>query len=249
VRYFIQIKYNGTNYHGWQIQPNALTVQQEVDKTLSLFFKTPIYTLGCGRTDTGVHAEQFFAHFDIAQAIEDIPSILNKLSAYNLKGVQFQDIFEVPETLNARFDAISRTYEYRIMFQRNPFLENLALYHFGKLEIAPMQQAAALLLGKKDFGAFSKSNTQVNNNICDITEAKFIQKEELLIFTITANRFLRNMVRAIVGTLLEIGKGKRAPNQILEVLESQNRSKAGISVPACGLFLVKVEYPNFKNIC
>jgi len=249
MRYLIHLRYNGTAYHGWQIQPNANTVQQEVNTILRLLLKQNIYTLGCGRTDTGVHAEQFFAHFDVEFPIPEVKELVKKLAAVNLPGIHFRDIFPVADSFNARFDAISRTYEYRITTERNPFLDKLSLYCHQELNVDAMQLAANKLLGRQDFGAFSKSHTQVDNTFCHITEATFSQGEGTITFRISANRFLRNMVRAIVGTLIDIGKGKITQAQFIEIIESKNRSKAGISAGASGLYLVKVAYPNFKEEC
>jgi len=247
VRYLIHLQYNGTNYHGWQFQPNAITVQQEVDRILSLLLKQKIFTLGCGRTDSGVHAEQFFAHFDCEVPIEDLHGLVKKLAAVDLPGIHFRDIFPVSDSFNARFDAISRTYEYRITTERNPFLHKLSLYCHQKLDVEAMQHAAKLLLGRQDFGAFSKSHTQVDNTFCHITEATFIQTPGMITFRISANRFLRNMVRAIVGTLIDVGKGKMSEEQFIDIIQSKNRFRAGVSAGASGLFLVKVEYPNLKE--
>ena len=231
-RYFIRMRYNGSAYHGWQIQQNAYSVQQATNEALSKVFRQHIETTGCGRTDTGVHAEEFYAHFDTNGHLENIQGLLGNLAALKLPGIDFREISEVSPQAHARFDAISRTYEYRITRERNPFLENLAYYVYGHLDTALMNEMAQQLIGRKDFGAFAKSGTQVKTNICTIIEAVWEEKNELLIFRITADRFLRNMVRAIVGTLLEAGQGKRKPENLMEVLESKSRSNAGMSVPA-----------------
>jgi tRNA pseudouridine38-40 synthase len=246
MRYFIHLQYNGTPYHGWQIQPNASSVQETLNEALSRIFHQTIETTGCGRTDTGVHAQDFYAHFELETEIQDVSMVLKKFDSMRLKGICVLDIFPVADDLHARFSATSRTYEYRIMRRRNPFLENQAHYIYGALDVEKMNQAAQYLLGKKDFSAFSKSNTQVFTDICTVSFAQWEAKDELLIFTITADRFLRNMVRAIVGTLLDVGYQKIDPSSIPEIIKSGNRSQAGISVPACGLFLTKVEYP-FEN--
>ncbi len=247
MRYFIHLQYNGTPYHGWQIQPNATTVQETLDQALSRIFHQTVETIGCGRTDTGVHAEQFYAHFELETEIADLQSVLKKFDSMRLKGICVFDIFPVGDDLHARFSATSRTYEYRIMRRRNPFLENQAHYIYGALDIEKMNQAAQHLLGKQDFSAFSKSNTQVFTDICTISHAQWELKGDLLIFTITADRFLRNMVRAIVGTLLDVGNHKISASALPQIIQSGNRSNAGSSVPACGLFLTRVEYPFEKQ--
>jgi tRNA pseudouridine38-40 synthase len=190
-----------------------------------------------------VHAEEFYAHFDTENLLIDISGILGKLASLKIPGIDFRAIIPVEENAHARFDAQSRTYEYRIIRERNPFLIDLAHYVYGPLDINLMNHICSDLLGKKDFGAFSKSRTQVKTNICNITEATWFKQDEQLIFRITADRFLRNMVRAIVGTLIETGQGKRRSENLLQVIESKSRSQAGMSVPACGLFLSKVVYP------
>ncbi len=243
MRYFIRLRYKGTDYHGWQVQNNAHAVQAEVNRALSLVLRKDIETLGCGRTDTGVHADDFYAHFDIDEPIASPQAIINRLDSMKIPGIQFRSIHQVADTAHARFDAIQRTYEYRIIRERNPFLEGLAYFYFGNLNLESMNSAAKELLGKKDFGAFSKAHTQVFTNNCTITKAQWEVQNDVLVFTITADRFLRNMVRAIVGTLLEIGMGKRNITDISEIIESKNRSEAGMSVPACGLFLTQVLYP------
>jgi tRNA pseudouridine38-40 synthase len=243
MRYFIRIRYRGTAYHGWQMQPNAITVQEVLDEAMSKILREPISTLGCGRTDTGVHASDFYAHFDVSLPIENLDFILQRLSAMRLKGIQICEIIPVPENAHARFDAISRTYEYRISLTQDPFIEGLTHYIHTPINVEVMNEATQYLLGKNDFSAFSKSNTQVFTNNCDIKFAHWKKDDQLLVFTIKADRFLRNMVRAIVGTMLEIGQGKIAPADMAEIIKSGDRSNAGMSVAAQGLFLTKVEYP------
>jgi tRNA pseudouridine38-40 synthase len=244
-RYFIEISYDGTNFHGWQIQPNALTVQECLDKALSVYFRQQVVTLGCGRTDAGVHATQFFAHFDLLaigdQAIEKGVMGINSLLPY---AIAVKRIFEVANDAHARFDATARAYQYHIHFKKDPFkLERSWLYK-GELNVDEMNKAAHLLLNFTDFSCFSKSNTQTFTNNCKITSAYMeVENDGSLIFNISADRFLRNMVRAIVGTLVLVGKGEITTENVVEIIESKNRSNAGQSVPACGLYLVKVEYP------
>lgn len=246
MRYLLQLAYKGTRYHGWQKQHNAITVQSVLEEKLSLILGENIETLGCGRTDTGVHARDFYAHFDTTKIFDAnrIVYKLNQLLPYDIVAIE---LYEVAEDFNARFDAINRTYEYWITQKPNPFLVEQSWYQYGKLDVAQMNSAAGLLIGKKDFQCFSKVHTQVDNFICDITFARWEVKEDTLVFTITANRFLRNMVRAIVGTLMEVGRGKLSLTDVQEILESKNRCEAGQSVPAHGLFLTRIDYPNLPN--
>lgn len=241
ARYFIEIAYKGTSYHGWQRQQNAVSIQEILEKTLAIVLGETIETCGCGRTDTGVHAKQFFVHFDTEKTID------NNLK-YNLNGILPKDItvkriVPVDEHAHARFDATSRSYEYHINFLPDPFVLEFSYYYRWKLNLKAMNEAASLLLTHKDFSCFSKSNTQVKTFLCDVTRAVWEQQNNNLVFYISANRFLRNMVRAIVGTLLEVGKGDLDIKGFGEIIESKNRSEAGVSVPACGLFLTEVSYP------
>ncbi len=246
MRYVIRLAYKGTRYHGWQKQHNALSVQSVLDEKLSLLIGENIETLGCGRTDTGVHAKDFYVHFDATKP-QDGAHLVYKLNHILPDDIAVYEVFEAPETFNARFDATSRTYEYWITQLPNPFLVEEAWYRYGKLDIEQMNAAAKLLLGKKDFECFSKVHTQVNNFICEITHAEWTCQHDRLVFTITANRFLRNMVRAIVGTLVEVGKGKLTLQDVQNILDSKNRCEAGQSVPAHGLFLTKIEYPQLQK--
>jgi len=243
LRYFIELSYKGTNYHGWQLQPNAVTVQELVNKAFSTIFKTAINVVGAGRTDTGVHAEQLFAHidFDIEFTIEEL---IYKLNALLPNDIVVENIYKAIERTHARFDAVSRSYEYRIFLGRNPFLTDTTWqFSAKKLNIVKMNEAASFLLTYTDFQCFSRSNSDVKTYNCDITNAVWIQTNKLLIFHITADRFLRNMVRAIVGTLLEVGKEKISLEEFKQIIESKNRCNAGPSVPPQGLFLTQVTYP------
>jgi tRNA pseudouridine38-40 synthase len=242
MRYLLQLAYKGTRYHGWQKQHNAISVQSVLEEKLSLIVGENIETLGCGRTDTGVHARDFYAHFDCTKAL-DVNRIVYKLNQLLPDDISAIDMVRVIPDFNARFDAISRTYEYWITQKPNPFLLELAWYQYGKLDINGMNEAAQLLIGKKDFQCFSKVHTQVNNFVCEVTHAQWDIQDEKLVFTITANRFLRNMVRAIVGTLVEVGRGKLSVADVQNILDSKNRCEAGQSVPAHGLFLTRIEYP------
>lgn len=242
MRYFLDLAYNGTNYHGWQVQPNAITVQEELETALSKLLRKPIGVVGSGRTDTGVHAEQQLVHIDVEEEL-DIQSLQFKLNCMLPPDVAVKKIFPVTEQAHARFSALSRSYEYRISPQKNPFLQKLSYVSMHPLDVAAMNEAAALMLEWEDFECFSKVHTEVKHFRCNVMRAEWVEKEDQLIFHVTANRFLRNMVRAIVGTLLEVGRHKMDLQEFREVLESRDRAKAGRSAPAQGLFLVKVEYP------
>jgi len=242
LRYFIDLAYNGKNYHGWQIQPDAITVQEVLEKALSTLLRKELQVVGAGRTDAGVHARQLFAHFDFDE-IEDVSDLRFKLNSLLPKDISIQNIFQVKEDAHARFDAIEREYEYVISFQKNPFTEDFAhlIHHQPNMDL--MNEAAAELLNYKDFQCFSRSNTDVKTYFCDVKVAYWKIENSQLIFTIKADRFLRNMVRAIVGTLLDVGFEKTSIHQFHEILKSKNRSKAGSSAPSKGLYLTRVVYP------
>ncbi len=243
MRYFLELAYKGTNYHGWQLQPNAITVQELIQKALSTVLKENVEIVGAGRTDTGVHAEQLFAHVDMNTAF-DKAILLYKLNALLPKDIAIINIFNVSETAHARFDAVFRSYEYRIHLGKTPFLVDTSWQLINKkLNIVKMNEAARILLTYNDFQCFSRSNSDVKTYRCEINEAKWMQTENMLIFYITANRFLRNMVRAIVGTLINVGSEKTSLEDFKKIIESKNRCNAGPSAPAQGLFLTKVVYP------
>jgi len=258
-RYFIELAYNGTAYHGWQIQQNAVSVQELLNKALSTILRQPIETTGCGRTDTGVHAKEFFAHFDIegnsssfidhGKADGHEPSTINHeqvvrgLNALLPPDIAIKNIIPVHADAHARFDATSRSYQYHVHFNKDPFLQGASWQLRDVPDINLMNQAAAIMMEYIDFSCFSKSNTQVKTNNCKITRAEWVKTENGIVFHITADRFLRNMVRAIVGTLMMIGREEMQPEGIREIIESKNRSNAGTSVPACGLYLTEVKYP------
>jgi tRNA pseudouridine38-40 synthase len=243
LRYFIKLAYKGTNYHGWQVQPNAITVQELLNKAFSTIFRTPIEVVGAGRTDTGVHAEEFFAHVDIENEYSP-GEIIYKLNGLLPNDIVVYDIFETTENAHARFDATSRSYEYRIFLGKNPFLTETSWQLITtKLAVDKMNEAAEILKTHTNFKCFSRSNSDVRTYNCNIMQAGWKQTDQLLVFHITADRFLRNMVRAIVGTLIEIGKGKMTLDEFKSVIESENRSNAGPSAPAQGLFLTQVTYP------
>lgn len=242
LRYFIEFAYNGKNYHGWQSQPNASSVQETLSKAVSVILRSEIELMGAGRTDTGVHAKQMFAHFDTEENLET-DFLVAKLNSYLPKDIVIYRIILVSEKAHARFDAVKRTYEYHIHTYKNAFENESSWYVFQKLDLEKMNKAAKMLFDFEDFQCFSKVNTDVKTYNCKIMEANWQQKGEKLIFTIAADRFLRNMVRAIVGTLVEIGSGKKALEDFKNIIESKDRTQAGTSVPAHGLYLTKVEYP------
>ncbi len=246
LRYFIQLAYNGTNFNGWQIQPNGITVQQEIEKAMELLLGFKIGVSGCGRTDTGVHASDFYAHFDIDEAsmIVSAGQLKYKLNLLLPTSIVIYDIFKVNPGIHARFSALSRTYNYRISQTKNPFSNGLTYFYHHPLDIQAMNDAASILMQYNDFSCFSKTRTQVKTNICSISKAVWEKEDAMLIFTITADRFLRNMVRAIVGTMLDVGRNKITLDDFRNVIEGKNRSNAGFSVPPQGLFLSKVVYPD-----
>ncbi len=249
-RYFLELAFNGTPYHGWQVQPNAITVQEILDKALSMICRQQIETLGCGRTDTGVHATQFYAHFDLELRsgfdIEN-PVVLNSLNAVLPHKIAAKQFIKVSPEAHARFDASKRSYEYHIHFSKDPFKQDLSWFMSNPPDIRVMNQAAAIIKEYKDFSCFSKSNTQVFTNNCAVSRAEWVYSGSELIFHISADRFLRNMVRAIVGTLLRAGQGEIHPEEIRKIIESKDRSRAGMSVPACGLYLTEVIYPYIET--
>lgn len=243
-RYFIEIAYNGTAYHGWQIQKNALSVQELINKVLSTLCRQDVETLGCGRTDTGVHARQLFAHADIPGKIDVLnPQFLLSMNSILPYDIVVKRFIKVAPDAHARFDATLRSYEYHIHFSKDPFLHNLSWLLRDKPEIELMNEAAAILMEYKDFSCFSKSNTKTLTNNCLIQRAEWVRTEHGIAFYISADRFLRNMVRAIVGTLIRVGKMEMNAEDIRKVIDSKNRSVAGESVPACGLYLTEVIYP------
>ena len=241
MRYFIKLAYNGTHYHGWQYQPNASSVQETMNKAVSTILNTEINLMGAGRTDTGVHAKEMYAHFDFESSF-DIPSLVHKLNSYLPKDIAVYDIIPVHEEAHTRFDATKRTYEYHINIFKDPFSQEQSWYFHQPLDVDLMNEAAELLFNYTDFQCFSKVNTDVNTFDCTIFEASWKKENGKLIFTISANRFLRNMVRAIVGTLINIGLHKITLADFNAIIKSKNRDKAGFSVPAHGLYLTEIEY-------
>lgn len=241
MRYFIQFSYFGKAYHGWQKQPNAITVQQVLEESLSTLLRSKTEVVGAGRTDAGVHARELFAHFDSAHL--DTQDLVLRLNNYLPADIAIKAILPVKKEAHARFDATQRTYEYWISQEKNPFYFENAHFVWSKLNIDAMNVAASIMMEYTDFECFSKSNTDVKTFLCEIKRATWENKGDKLVFTVTANRFLRNMVRAIVGTLLEVGRRKISPEAVRSIIESKDRGKAGASVPAKGLYLTKIQYP------
>lgn len=244
-RYFIKLAFDGTRYHGWQIQRNARTVQQVLGEACSIILREQVRLTGCGRTDTGVHAREFYAHFDILRQFdrEECLKLIFQLNGFLDSDIAVYDLFPVRSLVHSRFSATARTYQYIITRNKDPFQVDLAYYLFGAVDVELMNKAAAFLLSVNDFTSFSKVSTDTKTNICRVTKAGWEVNGESLVFTIRADRFLRNMVRAIVGTLLELGTGKLTFDEFRQIVAAKNRSDAGESVPAAGLFLVSVEYP------
>ncbi|MCG2418119.1 tRNA pseudouridine(38-40) synthase TruA [Aequorivita sp. F47161] len=242
MRYFIEIAYNGKNYFGWQRQPEQISVQQVLEETLSTLLRKELKLMGAGRTDTGVHAKQLFAHFDFDE-IENYEKLIFRINSFLPKDISVKNIFEVKEDAHARFDAVEREYEYIITLGKDPFLQDFAFQINNKPNVALMNEAARLLLHHRDFQCFSRSNTDVKTYNCTIVKAHWEAENNKLIFTIAADRFLRNMVRAVVGTLLDVGYGKATIEDFKAILNSKSREKAGASAPAHGLYLNKVVYP------
>ena len=245
-RYFLHLAYDGTAYHGWQQQPNALTVQKVIEDALTLILSRPVPITGAGRTDTGVHARNFYAHFDtdIGFSPQELTQLVYRLNRILPKDISLFSAFQVDTDIHARFSAISRTYRYYISRKKDPFSQLYAWQYTGNLNVDAMNASAALLLKHNDFTCFSKSGTDNTTNLCTIHESLLEQDGHMLVYQVKANRFLRNMVRAIMGTLMDIGKGKMDAARLEEILNHGTRSDAGESAPARGLFLEKVDYPD-----
>jgi tRNA pseudouridine38-40 synthase len=245
-RYFIHVAYSGKNYNGWQVQKNGISIQETLNHALSTLLQNKINVLGCGRTDTGVHAESYYAHFDLTDLniVHNKNSLIKKLNGFLPSDIVIFDLIPVQKESNARFSAISRTYEYRISRVKNPFNNDFTYGYYGNLDIHILNEASKILYDYSDFTSFSKLHTKTQTNFCKISEAGWMQTLDVLTFRITADRFLRNMVRAIVGTIMDAGRGKMTLQDLRNIIESKNRSAAGTSVPAQGLFLVDVRYPD-----
>jgi len=243
ARYFIELSYKGTNYHGWQIQKNATGVQQLLNRALSLKIGGDIETTGSGRTDKGVHALQQFAHFDTPKKLNE-DQLAFQLNRVLPNDIVAKGIYEVNPDAHARFDATSRSYQYKINWIKDPFLINTSYYRRGDLDLSLMNKAADSLLGTQDFESFSKVKTDVNHFVCTISRSEWIQMEDKIYYYVTADRFLRGMVRTLVGTMLDIGTSKISLEELKQIITSLDRKKAGRAVPAHGLYLTEVKYPS-----
>ena len=244
ARYFLRLGYRGAPFHGWQIQPNAVSVQEEIEKALSTVLRFPISIVGAGRTDTGVNARVMYAHFDFEGELPDKDRLLVSLNRLVGRDISVIDLIPVAEDAHARFDAVERTYKYFVTFQKSPFFYTLSWHCPNGLDIERMNEAAAILLETTDFTSFAKLHSDAKTNICKVTAAEWtMQGESMAVFTITADRFLRNMVRAVVGTLVDVGRGKLTVTDFRRIIERKDRCAAGQSMPGEALFLWDVRYP------
>lgn len=259
MRYFLELSFNGKNYHGWQTQPNAVSVQATIESALSKIMRSSVLITGAGRTDTGVNARQMYAHFDTDVQIQDIFSFLTSLNSLVGKDIYIKNVFPVEDSLHARFDACERSYKYFVTFKKSPFLNEISWRSPSSLDIEKMNEAANLLLRVNDFTSFAKLHSDNKTNICDVREAcwrplqddpeafRFLGAlDDGIVFTITADRFLRNMVRAIVGTLIEVGRDKLSVAGFSEIINQKNRNLAGTSMPPQALFLWEIKYPESR---
>lgn len=246
MRYFMRLAYNGAGYHGWQSQPNAVSVQECIEKAMSMIMRHEVAITGAGRTDAGVNAAMMIAHFDVATPICDIPTLIARLNSVLGKDIAIYDIFKVHDDAHARFDAVARTYKYFVHTDKSPFLYPFSWRATCKLDFDLMNVAAERLLDYTDFTSFSKLHTDVATNNCRVTHARWEREGEQWVFTITADRFLRNMVRAIVGTLVDVGRGRISVEEFCAIIEKKNRCSAGTSMPGNALFLWHVEYDYVK---
>lgn len=242
-RYFLQCSYKGTRYHGWQIQPNAVSVQGVMENALTTLLREPVAVVGAGRTDTGVHASFYMLHFDLTNPIPPNYDLIYKLNSFLPEDIAVQKVWLVNNEAHARFSATSRTYHYFISTEKNPFTTETCFQYTLPLDMDAMNKAAQTLFDYNDFTSFSRLHTDVKTNNCKIYKAEWKREGASLLFVIKADRFLRNMVRAIVGTLLEVGRGKLTVEEFRQIISKQDRVAAGASAPAQGLFLVDIEYP------
>ena len=249
MRYFIDLSYNGTNFHGWQVQPNALTVQSLMNDCLSTLLTEKINCVGAGRTDTGVHAKQMIAHFDCDKIFNPI-NLVSKLNAFLPKDIAIRSIRKVQSKAHARFDAKRRTYVYKICSSKNVFEYDKSYFFKNKLDLELMNEASLMLMNYSDFESFSRKNSDVKTFICYLSEATWTESNDFIQFKISADRFLRNMVRAIVGTMIDIGTKKTSLKEFDRIIQSKDRSLAGASAPSRGLYLTHIDYNNsiFKDV-
>lgn len=243
MRYFVYFSYLGTGFHGWQRQPNGISVQEVMEKAFGTILREPIGLVAAGRTDAGVHAALMVAHFDTGIPIRQPEQIKSRLNNFLPKSIAIEKIVPVHENAHARFDATGRTYEYRVITEKNPFLEGLATRVHADLDFHKMNEAARILLWTEDFASFCKVHHEAKTTLCNVRKAEWTERDGMWIFTIEANRFLRNMVRAVVGTLFDVGKGKIGTDEFQHIVENRYRTCAGMSTPAEGLYLVNVTYP------
>jgi len=244
TRYFIYISFKGTSYHGWQVQPKAVTIQKILDEAITMILGEKISTTGAGRTDAGVHAQVFCAHFDSQNTdLAKRKNLIFRLNRFLPEDISVSEIKKVLPEANARFSAISRTYKYYISRVKDPFNVGSSWFIHGDLDVEAMNLASKILLNHSDFTSFSRLHSDNKTNLCKIFIAGWEDRGNILVFTIRADRFLRNMVRAIVGTMIEAGRGRISPDDFEGILLSRNRSSAGMSAPATGLFLASIEYP------
>lgn len=243
MRYFLHLSYNGTNFCGWQIQPSEPSIQESIETAFFHLLKEKIGVTGCGRTDTGVHALNYYAHFDYKEiSNQEIEELVFKLNRYFGFDIKIMGLYKMKEDSHARFDAGSRTYKYYIAQEKQPFNNDFSHYFSRPLNIEKMNEACKKLISYTDFTSFSKLHTQVNNNNCKILSASWEKDGDMVVFTIEANRFLRNMVRSIVGTLVEVGIEKISVKEFCEIIEAKDRKRAGASFPAKALFLHNIKY-------
>lgn len=244
MRLFFEIQYNGSNYIGWQTQHDGISIQSVVEDSLGKLLREQVEIYGSGRTDAGVHCEQQFFHVDVQQEIEELDQLLFRLNAFLPKDIYLPSVRVVKDDVHARYTALQRVYNYRITTVRNPFLDKLAWHYFRPLNIELMNEAASYMLGEHDFESFSKVKTNVKHFRCDVTQAEWRRDGDRLEFVIAANRFLRGMVRATVGTLIDVGAEKISVDDFKEIIDHRDRKKAGANVPPYGLYLVHVKYPS-----
>lgn len=245
-RYFVELAYNGSLYNGWQIQPTTPSIQETLERAMSILLKENIRIIGAGRTDTGVHASFFVAHFDARAPVADESALCQKLNRFLDDSIAIRSIYPVKADAHARFSALSRTYKYYLDKDKNPFTHEFAYRPRPLPDIRLMNEACTILMRHEDFTSFAKLHTDTKTNICHLMEAHWEDTGTQLVFTVKADRFLRNMVRAIVGTLLEVGRGRLSLEGFQKVIESKNRCNAGVSVPGKALFLCDIEYPDCR---
>ncbi len=244
-RYFVEFSFNGSSYVGWQTQPNGLSVQEQMEHHFGVKMQRKVELVGCGRTDAGVHASFYVAHFDLDFPLTDPAQWVYELNKFLPSSIALKQIYAVSPEAHARFSALERAYEYHIEYEKNPFTGHLAWRMSKSLDVVLMNEAANLLPVYEDFSSFARSNSDVKHHRCKLSSAHFEEQESQLVFSIRSNRFLRNMVRAIVGTLVEVGRGNLSVDDFVKIIQARDRRKAKTSAPAQGLFLTEVSYPEW----